>query len=259
MMVSMKTFLGSKLPDLPAEDCLFHIIPAPYEKIVAYGGGAGKAPAAILDASQLLETFDGTSCPSSYGIYTHKAQYDPDFIERTIAHIRSMGGIPILLGGEQGVTRSAMKQLPPHAGIIHFDAHPDLKPFPDSDPFHHSSVLTYALENEIPLFQIGIRSSSLEEAQLQRTGSELPAGFPDNVYLSIDVSVLDPSLMPATRRPEPGGLGWAELTGWFERIVENKTVIGIDLVELTPINGMHAPDYLCARLVYHLMGLISRK
>ena len=68
---------------LPPEECLFHIIPVPHEKIVAYGGGAGKGPAAILDASQLLETFDGTSCPSSYGICTHKAQYGAECLCQT--------------------------------------------------------------------------------------------------------------------------------------------------------------------------------
>lgn len=254
----MKTFLESKLPQLPPEECLFHIIPAPYEKIVAYAGGAGKAPAAILDASQLLETYDGTSCPSSYGVFTHKAQYGHDFTEREISNIWNAGGIPILLGGEQGVTLSAMKKLPNDAGIIHFDSRPNLKPVKDSDPYHHSTVMSYALVKEIPLFQIGVRSSSLDEAELQKIGAELPSDFPDKVYLSIDVSVLDPSIMPATRTPEPEGLGWQELFQWLEKIVAEKTVIGFDVVELAPIKDMHAPDFLCAKLVYNLMGLISR-
>ena len=257
----MKTFLESKLPALPPEECLFHIIPAPYEKIVAYAGGAGKGPAAILDASQLLETFDGTSCPSSYGIYTHKAQYGADFLERELSNVWKSNKIPVLLGGEQGVTLSAvkvLKKMGEEIGVVHFDARPNLQPVQESDVYHHASVMTHVLDMDYPLCQIGIRGGSLAEAELQKTGSALPTDFPDKVYLSIDVSVLDPSIMPATRTPEPDGLSWAELFQWLEKIVAEKTVIGFDVVELAPMKGLHAPDYLCARLIYNLMGLISR-
>ncbi len=143
-------------------------------------------------------------------------------------------------------------------GVVHFDARPNLQPALENDAYHHASVMMHVLDMDFPLCQIGIRGGSLEETERQKTGSALPADFPDKVYLSIDVSVLDPSIMPATRTPEPGGFSWQELFQWLENIVAEKTVIGFDVVELASIKAMHAPDYLCARLIYNLMGLISR-
>jgi agmatinase len=275
----MKTFLASEIPDLPAEDCLFHVIPAPYEKTVSYGGGAAKGPTAILEASYQLEAYDGESCPCIFGIHTLKAQYSLEFMEREITEVLKLGKIPVMLGGEHTVTYAALKALKETGddiGIIQFDAHADLRAEYDGDAFSHACAMHHAVEMDFPLFQIGVRALSLPEVELRAAkniqyldGYEigkrgipdnlLPDGFPEKVYITIDVDGLDPSIMPATGTPEPGGLNWFQLFQCLEQITANKTVVGFDVVELAPIKDFHAPDFLCARMIYNLMGLISRK
>lgn len=275
----MKTFLESEIPDMPAGDCLFHVIPAPYEKTTSYGGGAANGASAILDASYQLEAFDGESCPCAYGIHTRPAQYSLEFMEREIAEVLKLGKIPVMLGGEHTVTVAALRALKAAVGdfgVIQFDAHADLRLEYEGDPLSHACALRHAVEMDIPLFQVGVRALSLPEVELRKEkgipqldgyeigrtgipGNLLPDGFPERVYVTFDVDALDPSIMPATGTPEPGGLDWFQTFQCLEQIVANKTVLGFDVVELAPIENMHAPDFLCARLAYNLMGLITRK
>jgi agmatinase len=275
----MKKFLESEIPDRPAEGCLFHVVPAPYEKTVSYGGGTARGPEAILEASYQLEAYDGVSCPCELGIHTHDPQYSLEFIERTISGILGLGKIPILLGGEHTVTYAALKALKAAGeefGIVQFDAHADLRDTYGGDPLSHACVMRRAVDLDIPLFQIGVRSLSMPEVELRKElqiphldGYEigrngipeklLPDGFPEKVYLSVDVDGLDPSIMPSTGTPEPGGLDWFQTLRCLEQITENKQVIGCDVVELAPIENLHAPDFLVARLIYNLMGLMARK
>lgn len=275
----MKRFLESEIPDLPAEACLFHIIPAPYEKTVSYGGGTAKGPEAILEASYQLEAYDGENCPCEQGIFTHPPQYTLDFLEREISNVLKLGKLPVLLGGEHTVTYAAFKALKDAGeefGIIQFDAHADLRDTYEGDKFSHACVMRRAVEMDIPLFQIGVRALSVAEAELRREknipyldgyevgrngipGNLLPEGFPEKVYVTIDVDGLDPSIMPSTGTPEPGGLDWFQTMHCLEQITAEKQVVGFDVVELAPIGNLHAPDFLAARLIYNLMGLISRK
>ena len=121
----MKKFLESEIPDLLADECLFHIIPAPYEKTVSYGGGTAQGPEAILEASYQLEAFDGVSCPCEMGIHTHAPQHSFDFMEREIANVLKLGKIPVMLGGEHTVTVTALKALKATGeafGIIQFES-----------------------------------------------------------------------------------------------------------------------------------------
>ncbi|VGO14711.1 N(1)-aminopropylagmatine ureohydrolase [Pontiella desulfatans] len=275
----MKTFLESEVPDMPAEDCLFHVIPAPYEKTVSYGGGTANGPTAILEASYQLEAYDGESCPCAFGIHTRPAQYSLEFIEREIAEVLKLGKIPVMLGGEHTVTVSALRALKESGepfGVIQFDAHADLRREYEGDPLSHACALRHAVELGIPLFQIGVRALSLPEVELRKEKSIpyldgyeigrsgipdklLPDDFPEKVYVTFDVDGLDPSIMPATGTPEPGGLDWFQAMECLEQIAGHKTVIGFDVVELAPIEKLHAPDFLVARMIYNFMGLITRK
>ena len=275
----MKKFLESEIPDLPAEACQFHVIPAPYEKTVSYGGGAAQGPEAILEASYQLEAFDGESCPCESGIYTRPAQTTLDQMEQEIATVLSLGKIPVLLGGEHTVTVAALRALKEAGepfGVIQFDAHADLRAEYEGDPLSHACAMHHAVALDIPLFQIGVRALSLEEVALRkeknipyldgydigRNGIPLdflPTDFPEKVYVTFDVDGLDPAIMPATGTPEPGGLDWFQTFTCLEQIVANKTVIGCDFVELAPIQNLHAPDFLVARMIYNFMGLITRK
>lgn len=275
----MKTFLESEIPDMPSDECMFHVVPAPYEETVSYGRGTSRAPAAILNASYQLEAFDGESCPCAYGIHTHPAQYSLDAIELAIAGIADAKKIPVLLGGEHTVTFPAVRALQNAGekfGIVQFDAHADMRDVYDGDKFSHACVMRRCLELDLPIFQIGVRALSYEEMDLRREkqiphldGYEigrnglpdklLPDDFPEKVYVTFDVDGLDASLMPATGTPEPGGLDWFQAMRCLEMIVAERTVIGCDFVELAPIEHMHAPDFLVARLIYNFMGMLSRK
>jgi agmatinase len=278
---SYPAFLASELGNISPDDALFHIIPVPYEKSVSYGTGTAGGPSAILQASQQLELFDGFSIPAKCGIHTHRpvtCDVPYDIALQTIAGCLeaplAKNRIPILLGGEHTVTVGAMKALQARfsvgdIGIVQFDAHADLRDTYEGSPFSHACVMHRALDMDFRIHQIGIRSLSFEEALLRRQQTQmiswldareiafsglpepvLPADFPDTIYITIDIDVLDPSLMPATGTPEPGGLNWYQLIRSLEHVVHDRKVIGFDVVELSPINGLHAADYTSARLIY---------
>lgn len=275
----MKKFLESEIPDLPAAECFFHVIPAPYEQTVSYGKGAEHGPEAILEASYQLEAYDGISCPCEHGIFTHGSARTLEEIAAAVSKVLQFGKIPVLLGGEHTVTYGALKALKNAGedfGIVQFDAHADLRDTYDGDKFSHACIMHRAVEMDIPIFQIGVRSLSRKEVELRkekkipcldgyeigRTGIPeklLPEDFPEKVYVTFDVDALDPSIMPSTGTPEPGGLGWFQILECMKKIIVDRTVIGCDFVELAPVETLHAPDFLVARLIYNFMGLIVRK
>jgi agmatinase len=226
-----------------------------------------------------VEAYDGISCPCESGIFTHEPATSLDAIEATVSKVLQLGRIPVMLGGEHTVTVPAIRALAASGmefGIVHFDAHADLRESYEGDPLSHACALHEAAQMNIPLLQIGVRSLSIPEVELRKQkgihyldGYEigrngipahlLPKDFPEKIYVTFDVDALDPSIMPATGTPEPGGLTWFQTFDCFEQILESKTVVGCDFVELAPIEKFHAPDFLVARMIYNFMGLISRK
>lgn len=279
-------FLESELRPVPPEQALFHIIPAPYEKSVSYGRGTANAPEAILQASLQLELFDGVAIPADYGIYTYRpllCGQDPERVLRTISdsvsNVLQLGKLPVLIGGEHTITVGAMDALKKHRGdfgVVQFDAHADLRDSFEGNRLSHACVMHRVLDHDLPLFQIGVRSLSQEEELLRRemdigrldasviasqgiSDKILPAGFPADIYLTIDVDVFDPAVVPATGTPEPGGLFWYQMLQALESVLKGRRVIGFDVVELAPIAGLHAPDYTVARLIYTLFGMIGRR
>lgn len=286
-------FLASELEATPPntrETAFFHIIPAPLEATVSYGGGTGHGPAAILAASQQLELWDGESVPARLGIHTHPAvdcsgtaadpQSVPPALERiraVVADVAARGGFPIVLGGEHTVSYGALAALAERFGrfgVIQFDAHADLRDSYEGTPWSHACVMRRAVADlGLPLVQFGVRALCLEEVEArQRYGvrfydaaelaagatPEMPSDFPDLVYLSFDVDGLDPAIMPATGTPVPGGLGWYQALELARNALHGRTAIGCDVVELAPVPGLHAADFTAARLAYALMGLVER-
>jgi agmatinase len=279
-------FLDTELDDLAPEAARFHVLPVPYEKTVSYGGGTAKGPAAIIAASGQLERWDGTSDPGAEGIYTWPAIDCRGTPERVIASIAAavgrilrLGKMPVVLGGEHTVTWGVVKGYLDAGvrdfGVVQIDAHADLRDAYEGDPLSHASVMRRVVEAGVPLFQLGNRAYSQEEREArvkhgvryidadrlvpQRIDSiELPADFPPQVFFTLDVDGIDPSVLPATGTPVPGGLGWYQTLGLFESVARQRRIIGFDLLEFAPIRGFHAFDFTAAHLVYRLMGIVQR-
>ncbi len=285
-VTAMHRFLASELPDSAPESCLFHVLPVPLEATVSYAGGTAQGPQAILEASDQLELWDGESVPAEAGIFTWPAvdcsgssEAVLGRVEQAVEGILEKKGLPVLLGGEHTVTYGALAALKKRFGtfgVIQFDAHADLRDAYEESPWSHACVMRRAVKDlGLPLVQFGVRAMCLEEVEARREHSVtffdasfiarnglpedlLPPHFPRQVYLTFDVDGLDPSVMPATGTPVPGGLGWYQSLDIAERTLAGRDVLGFDVVELAPVAGMHAADFAAARLAYALMGIVQR-
>ncbi len=264
------------------------VIPVPYEYTTSYGKGTKFGPQAILNASSKLELFDDELWLdiSKIGINTNtfincdfvSDKTSKPFIELSQAvrtsHIS--GSLPIILGGEQSISYGAIKavnDLYPELSILHFSAHPDLKDSFRSNKYNHLCTMRRVIESmpEVKIVQLGIRNYSKEEKEwIEKESPNIEIFFgkekskwnltdilttlTKNVYISFDFSVFDMSIMPSTGKPEPGGLDWEEVLNIIKNVCAFKEIVGIDFVEFSPISGLHAPDYLSAKLIYKTIG-----
>ncbi len=278
-------FHSDDLPPREPEDATFHVIPIPWETSVSYGDGTGDGPNAILHASTQLEAFIDGGVPGRAGIYTappiecdSNAPETLDRIRAATAQTLQMEKIPILLGGEHALTLGpilAIKERNIPFGVVQFDAHADLRDSYQGNKHSHACVMKRIVDLGIPIFQIGVRALSeaehdfrqsrniahIDADEIARSGfpeTILPADFPKNIFITFDVDGLDPSIMPSTGTPEPGGLNWYQAIEGLQNAMKRRTVIGADVVELAPIPGFHAPDFTAAKLVYKLMDLILK-
>lgn len=280
-------FLETELPPTKPGQARFHVLPVPYEKTVSYGNGTAKGPAAILEASGQLERFDGTSDPGAEGIYTWPAVDCSGAAERVIddialavKRILRMKKIPVILGGEHTVTWGVIKGYldagEKDFGVVQIDAHADLRDAYEGNKYSHASVMRRVVEAGIPLVQLGCRAFCEEERAARKkhgvkafdaqelvpkgkNAIKLPAKFPPKVFFTLDVDGIDPSVLPATGTPVPGGLGWYQTLGLFESVARQRRIIGFDVMEFAPIPGFHAFDFAAALLTYKLMGIVQRR
>lgn len=279
-------FLQSEIePSLP-EEAFFHIIPVPYEDSVSYGGGTCFGPSAILTASEQLELWDGKSKPAELGIYTAPPVDcfgEPEQIiekiaattQATLAHKK----MPVVLGGEHSVTWGVIKGFLDAGitdiGVVQIDAHADLRHAYEDNLYSHASVMKRIVEQGVSLYQLGVRAFCEEEIEARQDfdvhyidGDEivpnniqsitLPDDFPSNVFFTLDIDGLDPSVFPSTGTPVPGGLGWYQTLNLFESVAKQRNIIGFDIMEFAPINGFHAYDFAAALLTYKMMGIVER-
>jgi agmatinase len=277
--------------DLPPEwrdpaTARYEVVCAPYEHTVSYGRGTAGGPAAILVASQQLELVDGAEVPARAGIVTGPAlAFGTDLPDRAVAKIRDAvrtvldnRRVPIMLGGEHTVSLGALQachDVHGEFGVVQFDAHADLRDTFRGSTFSHGCVMRRALDLGLPVFQIGVRSYSLEEVPLREGGPVrhldaveiarrgvprdiLPPDFPRRIYLTFDVDALDPAVVPGTGTPEPGGLSWYDALDAIEAVVCGRETLAADVVELAPVPGSHVSDFAVARLVYSIIGRIER-
>ncbi|GGA87513.1 agmatinase [Neiella marina] len=279
-------FLGSEFEHPSAEQARFHILPVPYEESVSYGGGTALGPAAILEASWQLETWDGKSTPSEHGIHTlppvsmeGNAEQVVNNIAKATQTIVEAGKFPIALGGEHTVTYGVIKGLlaagESDFGVVQIDAHADLREAYEGNPYSHASVMKRVVDEGIPLFQLGIRAFCHEEREIRSDcrvhyldadelvpnniqSFELPADFPPKVFFTLDIDGMDPSVFPSTGTPVPGGLSWYQTLNLFESVARQRQIIGFDVMEFAPIKGFHAYEFSAALLTYKMMGIVER-
>ena len=262
---------------------LFVILPVPYDLTSTYRSGSRLGPAAILDASANMELYDEELGQETYrrGIHTLPflevdARGPKEMIEtirRKTAEVISADKIPVTLGGEHSISFGcvqALKEKYPALSVLQFDAHADLRDIYQGSPYSHASVARRISEC-CPLVQAGIRSMSAEEAAfladspvksfsadyvLEDKGwcEAIASHLKGDIYISVDLDVLDPAFMPATGTPEPGGIGWKDMLRLIRAVSEKCRIRGFDVVELSPIPGHVAPDFLAAKLSYRMMG-----
>jgi agmatinase len=259
------------------------VLPAPLETTVSYMKGTGRGPAAMIQASHQVEFYDDELRTETYrkGIATLPAlrfqgkslKASVQLIQDGIIDILQSGKKPLLIGGEHTVSIGAIQachQMVPDLSVLHLDAHTDLRESYEGSPYSHACVMA-RVKDICPFVSIGIRSLCIEEADLIKTkmfrvidshqmrtnGSwmdESINSLSDSVYITLDLDVFDPSIMPAVGTPEPGGMGWRECLDYMHRVFREKRIIGMDVVELAPRQGTEHGVFTAAKLTYRLIG-----
>ena len=274
---------GGALPEPRTfEDSRIVILPVPVDRTTSYVGGTRNGPREILQASSHMELWD-----EEIGVDVHRAgiftlpemelpfgELEPlmEEIRRVAAEILRRDKFLVALGGEHSITPPLVAAAAArHRGlsVLQIDAHADLRDAYMGTRYNHACAIRRTLEHA-PVTQVGIRSMSTEEAEsAPRLGTQIfydvsmrrdprwvdavVETLGDPVYITIDVDGMDPAIMPATGTPEPGGLSWYEMLALLRATIERRTVVACDVVELSPLPGIMAPNFLCAKLVYKIL------
>ncbi|MBN2517927.1 MAG: agmatinase [Candidatus Altiarchaeota archaeon] len=265
----------------------FVILPVPYEKTTTYIEGTAKGPEAIIEASCNMELYDEEtdSNPAEAGIATLDPLVIEDAPEVMVERVKAActrilkdKKFPIILGGEHSVSVGfflALKEFYKDLTVLQLDAHADLRGEYEGSRFNHACVMGRIREHADAV-QVGIRSLSDEEADLIKEKYKGTVFFAHRmrdrdctediikklggrVYITCDMDVFDPSLIPSVGTPEPGGLGWYEVLDIIRNVIEKREVVGFDAVELCPNSLNKGPDFITAKLVYKTVGLLNSK
>jgi len=265
------------------------VLPVSYEGTVSYGTGTGAGAMAIVDASRNMELYEEETDAEVYKLGIHTL---PEFTPREnpgkmmselydySKKLLELDKFICMLGGEHSVSApiiQAHNEKYENLSVLQIDAHADLRDEYDGTPHSHASIMARVVKDmRIPSVQVGIRSISGDEARSLK--GDLPTkifwardiagktdwideaidGLTENVYLTIDIDGLDPSIVPTTGTPEPGGLGWYETLTLIRKLAEKKRVVGMDLVEYSYFENYDSPAFLCSKLVYKSLAYIFR-
>lgn len=259
------------------------IIPVPYEGTTTYRPGTRFGPQAIISASRHLETFDLEFIETPIHSYIHTlgeidVLNDPclmvDRVYEVSKQVLSLGMVPVLIGGEHSLTLGQFKAVYERwkeVSLLQLDAHLDLRQSYQGSPFNHACVMQRIYELTSSVVHVGARSVAQEEMEeVKRRGykvifaeecdgrEEISGYLGKMVYITVDLDVLDPAEMPSIGTPEPGGLRWKDLLEILRCVSKSSRIVGFDVMELTPIPGMEAPNFLAAKLIYKLIGYTLR-
>lgn len=266
------------------------VLPIPFDATTCYRPGTREGPQAIIDASRNLELYDAELRRSPYtvGIHTLRA-IEPVMgnaaamvkrVERVTEWLLERDKFVVMLGGDHSTSIGVVRAFARHfAGmsVLQLDAHADLRDEYEGNALSSATIMRRVLDVCPHTAQVGIRSLSEPEAQLvderglplwlasditrrERVGDrewigEVVRALADEVYVTIDIDVFDPSLVPGTGTPEPGGLGWYEVIDLLGAVAAAKRIIGFDVVEVSPLVESHVSPVVAAKLTYKLLGL----
>jgi len=256
------------------------IVPVAYDATSTWIKGADKGSAAIIEASANMELYDIETGSEVYreGIYTDKTieeKLSPeDMVEKVKNRVRGhleADKFAVVLGGEHSISIGSIKahvENNTDLSVLQLDAHSDLRDRYEGSKYNHACVMARVKEL-CPIVQVGIRSMDCSEKELMNRANvffaediysstdwidKVISKLTDRVYITIDLDVFDPSIMPSTGTPEPGGLLWYDVLKLLKAIADNRDIVGFDVVELCPNERNKAPDFLAAKLVYKLLS-----
>ena len=280
------TSLTTSFGDLPGEysnlrGARIVIVPVPYDQTSTWIKGADKGPAAIIEASTNMELYDIETDCEVYrkGIFTADALkvgglLPEDMIEMVTEEVRhyiEKEKFTVVVGGEHSVSIGSIRA---HAEnnkditVLQLDAHSDLRNEYNGSKYNHACVMARVRE-ACPIVQVGIRSMDSSEKEFIDRGrvffaedihnrtdwiNEAVGKLSKKVYITIDLDVFDPSIMPSTGTPEPGGLLWYDVLRLLKTVSDKKDIVGFDVVELCPNEKNKAPDFLAAKLIYKMLS-----
>ena len=257
------------------------VLPVPYDATSSWIHGSEKGPEALLEASVQLEWYDTETQTEVYkqGIHTATAVTEIETpealceaVEQRVGELFDASKFPVTIGGNHtvsiGAIRAAAKRFK-NLTVLQLDAHSDLRKSYEGSELNHACVMNQA-KQVAAITQVGIRSMCVEETKSydpsrifwardlyfdheNRWETEAFDTLSENVYLTIDLDVFDPAIVPSTGTPEPGGLQYFQVLHFLRRVFKRFNVVGFDVVELCPNPNQKASDYLAARLSYELM------
>ena len=279
----MEYFLDMEPEFSKLENSKYVLIPVAYDSTSTFVKGADKGPQAIIDASDSIELYDVPLEIEAYkvGIHTDKPKFSFASPQTMVAevydrvnHFLDMNKHIALLGGEHSVSIGAIKAMSErydNLSVLQIDAHADLRDEYHDSPYNHACVMRRAQEYA-NVVQVGIRNVCIEEkpnivpenifyahkiynnnAWMQQAIDRLT----ENVYLTIDLDGFDPSVVPSTGTPLPGGLGWYQVLDFLELLIKSRKIVGFDVVELCPNPAEKSSDVLAAVLVYKIISMME--
>jgi agmatinase len=262
------------------------VLPVPYDGTSTWIKGADKGPNAIIEASANMELYDIETDSEVYarGIATLEPvdeNSSPEAmtaeVERRVARILADGKFPVILGGEHSVSIGAFRAFaarPVPFSVLQLDAHSDTREEYEGSACNHACVMARARELAT-IVQVGIRSSAACEKERMDASRvfyahdlheeqcnwmyEVSRKLHDNVYITIDLDVFDPSIMPSTGTPEPDGMNYRQVINLIKLINERHNIVGLDVVELCPNDLNKAPDFLASKLIYQILSIKYQK
>ncbi len=281
-----RTFLGLQPDEAAWETAGAAVLPIPYEATTSWGSGTREGPGAILEASRYVELYDEAldDEPWHIGIATlpplHLTAAGP---EEAVAQLRSLyedllelagGRLILALGGEHSISSAPAAAWADRSegelSVLQLDAHADLREEWDGTPWSHACVMRRILEHTDRLVQVGLRALTREERsviearglttiyahEMRRPGwvERAVDALGEDVYITFDVDFFDPSLVPATGTPEPGGGSWWDAMDLLGEVFRTRNVVGADIVELAPRSDEAPSATVAAKLAYKMIG-----